>query len=122
LLSPTKRSFAPFAEGIAKRGGTFVNLVQRAMNNAGQGGEPPYVRARQEADAADKEYRVAVRKLDRQRLGLEERIEEALKTLQRWEADRLRAVKTGQLYFCDLIWYCAHSLFASPLAVPGHAR
>jgi len=35
-----------------------------------------------------------VRKLDRQRLGLEERVEETLKSLQKWELDRLRAVKT----------------------------
>jgi len=41
-----------------------------------------------------------VRKLDRQRLGLEEHIEDALKNLQRWEADRLQSVKTVllQLY------------------------
>lgn len=36
-----------------------------------------------------------MRKLDRQRLGLEERIEEMLKTLQKWELERLAAVKTG---------------------------
>ena len=41
-----------------------------------------------------------MRKLDRQRLGLEEHIEDALKNLQRWEADRLQSVKTVllQLY------------------------
>ena len=53
------------------------------------------IRARREAEQADQEYRVAIRKLDRQRLGLEERIEDVLKTLQKWELDRLRAVKTG---------------------------
>jgi hypothetical protein len=95
MLSPTKRSFATTAETFVKRGNNFVNLVQRAMNT-NQSGEPPYIRARVEADEADKEYRVAVRKLDRQRLGLEERIEETLKNLQRWETDRLRAVKTGK--------------------------
>ena len=35
-----------------------------------------------------------MRKLDGQRLGLEEYIEDALKNLQRWEAERLQAVKT----------------------------
>jgi hypothetical protein len=40
-----------------------------------------------------------VRKLDRQRLGLEEYIEDALKNLQRWEAERLQAVKTVLLQF-----------------------
>lgn len=58
--------------------------------------EAPYVRARREAEAADQEYKTAVRNLDRQRLGLEERIEDTLKKLQQWEIDRLRAVKTGE--------------------------
>lgn len=57
------------------------------------------MRARREAEEADRAYRIAVRKLDRQRLNLEEHIEEALKTLQRWETDRLRAVKTVLLQF-----------------------
>jgi hypothetical protein len=98
LASPTKRNFAQTADNLLKRSGTFANLVQRAMaSNNNQ--EPPYVKARHEADEADREYRIGVRKLDRQRLGLEERIEETLKTLQRWEADRLRAVKTVLLQF-----------------------
>jgi hypothetical protein len=64
-----------------------------AQNNGT--GEPPYLRLRNESDEADKAYRVGVRKLDRHRLGLEERIEETLKILQRWESERLAAVKTG---------------------------
>lgn len=61
-------------------------------------GEPAHVRARQDAEEADRSYRIAVRKLDRQRLGLEEKIEETLKMLQHWESERLRAVKTGAFY------------------------
>ncbi len=57
------------------------------------------MRARLDADAADREYRIAVRKLDRQRLGLEERIEDVLKKRQRWEAVRLQAVKPVLLQF-----------------------
>lgn len=95
VSSPTKRGFAPIADNLVKRSGTFVNLVSRAINANGNSQESPYQKARREAEEADKTYRVAVRKLDRQRLALEERIEEALKTLQRWEADRLGAVKTG---------------------------
>ena len=72
----------------------MVNVVTKALN-ANPQNEPAYIRLRQEADEADKVYRVSVRKLDRQRLGLEERIEEMLKTLQRWEMERLGAVKTG---------------------------
>lgn len=81
-------------EKLIKRTGNFVNLVSKALNNASNG-EPAYIKARHEAEDADKIYRVAVRKLDRQRLGLEERLEDTLKTLQRWETERLRAVKTG---------------------------
>ncbi|KAF5361761.1 hypothetical protein D9756_002513 [Leucocoprinus leucothites] len=83
---------------IVKRTGAFVNLVSKALAANGNG-EPAYVRARQEAEEANREYRVSVRKLDRQRLGLEERIEETLKLLQRWENERLRAVKTVLLQF-----------------------
>ncbi|EIN06168.1 hypothetical protein PUNSTDRAFT_145491 [Punctularia strigosozonata HHB-11173 SS5] len=100
LASPTKNTLAPIADSFVKRSGTFVNLVSRAMQaNTNGTQEPPYVRLRHDAEAADRQYRVAVRKLDRQRLGLEERIEETLKRLQRWETDRLRAVKTVLLQY-----------------------
>lgn len=82
-------------ENILKRTNNFVNLVSKALN-ANTNGEPGFIKVRHEAEAADKTYRVAVRKLDRQRLGLEEGLEDTLKTLQRWETERLRAVKTGQ--------------------------
>ena len=94
VLSPLEKNLSPLAENVAKRTAGFANLVTRALNN-NPTGEAPYVRARREAETADQEYRTAIRKLDRQRLGLEERIEDLLKTLQKWELDRLRAVKTG---------------------------
>lgn len=72
-----------------------MNVVTKALNTNAQT-EPTHIKLRVEAEEADKVYRVAVRKLDRQRLGLEERIEETLKTLQRGEMERLRAVKTGK--------------------------
>lgn len=67
--------------------------------------EPPHIRARHEAQDADNIYRGAVRRLDRQRLALEDRIEESLKLLQRWEIDRLRAIKDGVFYWfhCKLL-------------------
>ncbi|KAG9223920.1 hypothetical protein CCMSSC00406_0004464 [Pleurotus cornucopiae] len=83
---------------IMKRTGNFANLVSKALN-ANPNGEPAYVRARREAEEADKAYRIAVRRLDRQRLGLEDKIEENLKTLQRWESERLSAVKTVLLQY-----------------------
>jgi len=84
-------------DNLLKRTGTFVSLVSKALNNSSNS-EPAYLRARSDADEADRTYRVAVRRLDRQRLGLEERIEEILKLLQRWETERLRAVKTGKVF------------------------
>ena len=94
-MSPLEKNLSPLAENVAKRTAGFASLVTRALNN-NPTGEAPYVRARREAEAADQEYRVTIRKLDRQRLGLEERIEDMPKTLQKWELDRLRAVKTGR--------------------------
>jgi hypothetical protein len=94
--SPTK--LAPVAENLLKRSNTFLNVVSKALTT-NQHTEPLHVRARIEADAADREYRIAVRKLDRQRLGLEERIEDTLRILQRWETEHLQAVKTVLLQF-----------------------
>ncbi|KAG6821453.1 hypothetical protein H0H93_010177 [Arthromyces matolae] len=83
------------AEAVIKRtGGNFVSLVNKVLSNTNTG-EPAYMKARHNADLADNAYRIAVRNLDRQRLSLEESIEETLKLLQRWEMERLRAVKTG---------------------------
>ncbi|KAN0102514.1 hypothetical protein V8E52_011358 [Russula decolorans] len=97
-LSPT--TLSPVAGNFIKRSNGFLNVVSKALTaNSNASAEPPHVRARLEADDADREYRVGVRKLDRQRLGLEERIEDTLRLLQRWETERLRAVKTVLLQF-----------------------
>ncbi|KAF8661265.1 hypothetical protein AX16_001368 [Volvariella volvacea WC 439] len=81
------------------RPGVFAGLVSRAMSSVNSTTEPAHIRARQEAQEADKAYRVAVRKLDRQRLGVEDQVEETLKRLQKWEFDRLQALKTVLLQF-----------------------
>ncbi|KAJ6581367.1 hypothetical protein B0H19DRAFT_1060957 [Mycena capillaripes] len=72
-------------------------IFRKALSN--QNAQPAYIKARNEAEEADHVFRVATRKLDRQRLGLEERIEDTLKLLQRWEMERLRAVKTVLLQY-----------------------
>ncbi|PPQ96939.1 LOW QUALITY PROTEIN: hypothetical protein CVT26_005958, partial [Gymnopilus dilepis] len=82
-------------KNLLKTTGNFVSLVSKALNNSAASNEPPYIRGRQEADKADKAYCIAVRRLDRHRLALEERIKETLKLLQRWESKTLRAVKTA---------------------------
>ena len=96
-------------ENLLKRTGNFVSLVSKALNNSAYS-EPGYIRARSDADDADKAYRIGVRKLDRQRLGLEERIEETLKLLQHMESERLRAVKTGEY---DMVKMWKESSFLS---------
>jgi hypothetical protein len=87
-----------------KTSSSFVNIVSKALTSGPA--EPPFLRLRREAEAANKEYRNAVRLLDRQRLGLEERIEDLLKALQQWETDRLHRIKTGMFlrynYWFDL--------------------
>ncbi|KAG5649730.1 hypothetical protein H0H81_002332 [Sphagnurus paluster] len=98
-VSPSNSAKSLQPENLMKRTGNLVNLVSKVLNTAGGSGEPAYVRARNDADEADRAYRIAVRKLDRQRLGLEERLEEILKVLQRWETERLRAVKTVLLQY-----------------------
>ncbi|KAJ7890684.1 hypothetical protein B0H14DRAFT_3081767 [Mycena olivaceomarginata] len=100
LKSPEAAVASPIklqGDNLIKRTNTFVNLVSKALSN--REAEPAYIKARHEADEADHTFRVATRKLDRQRLGLEERIEETLKMLQRWEIERLRAVKTVLLQY-----------------------
>ncbi|KAJ7449578.1 hypothetical protein FB451DRAFT_1102501 [Mycena latifolia] len=94
LASPIK---TVQGDTLIKRTNTFVSLVSKALST--QNSTPAYIKARAEAEEADHAFRVATRKLDRQRLGLEERIEETLKMLQRWEIERLRAVKTVLLQY-----------------------
>ncbi|KAI0073278.1 hypothetical protein K474DRAFT_1666835 [Panus rudis PR-1116 ss-1] len=93
VTSPIQKNLTPIAENVAKKTSSFATLVTKALTT-NPNNEPPHIRARREADEADQQYRAAIRKLDRQRLGLEERIEDTLKALQKWELDRLRAVKT----------------------------
>ncbi|KAF8511843.1 hypothetical protein BU17DRAFT_96904 [Hysterangium stoloniferum] len=97
-LYEQQNALSPVAENLMKRTSNLVSIVQKAVT-AASNAEPLHIRARHDAEDADKVYRVAVRKLDRQRLGLEEKIEDTLKTLQRWETERLRAVKTALLQY-----------------------
>lgn len=83
----------PAADNLLKSSGAFANFVMKQIKTSGS--QPPHIRTRQEAQEADHAYRMAVRHTDRQRLTLEDRIEETLKLLQKWEVDRLRAVKDG---------------------------
>ncbi|KAG9123785.1 hypothetical protein FRC07_013964, partial [Ceratobasidium sp. 392] len=92
-LAPSPSLLSP-ASNLMKRSNTVVNFISRAVKNANTPAEPPHIRARNEADVAERAYRAGVRALDRQRLGVEEKVEEGLKLLNKWEIERLRAVKT----------------------------
>ncbi|KAJ9123068.1 hypothetical protein QFC22_001257 [Naganishia vaughanmartiniae] len=58
------------------------------------GGDAPHVKARREAKIADDEYRSGVNELEVMRLRVEEWIEKALKSWERWERERIGSVKT----------------------------
>jgi len=109
--------FSPVANNLLKRSNTVVSYLTKTLAPAPA--EHPYIKARIEADAADQVYKNAVRKLDQNRLVLEERIEETLKGLQRWETDRLRAVKTGNVGFNNDRISSLHSLSTVLLQYQG---
>ncbi|KAL7412368.1 hypothetical protein BDY24DRAFT_392691 [Mrakia frigida] len=90
--SPLSASASSAAGGLLKRSNTLTSYISSALTAAPQ--LPPHVKARKDAEAVESSYRLAVRKLDGTRTRMEEVIEEGLKTLQKWEGDRLRAVKT----------------------------
>ncbi|KAJ9093726.1 hypothetical protein QFC21_006322 [Naganishia friedmannii] len=61
---------------------------------AENGTDAPHVRARREAKLADDEYRSGVNELEVMRLRVEEWMEKALKSWERWERERIGSVKT----------------------------
>lgn len=62
-------------------------------------GEPRAVRLRREADAAERGYAEGVSSLDGTRLFLEQALMEHYALTQRWETDRLRAIKAVLLSY-----------------------
>jgi hypothetical protein len=58
--------------------------------------EPAHIRARREAKRADNEYREALDALEVIRLRVEEQVEMGLRIWDRWERERLGAIKTGE--------------------------
>ncbi|PWN48906.1 hypothetical protein IE53DRAFT_398827 [Violaceomyces palustris] len=89
-----------------KRAGTLGSYLSSAVGKMGDsaalkplkaavGGlaEPRHIRLRREADAAEKSYEESVRSLDRTRCAVEEILFEHYTFAQRWETDRVKAVK-----------------------------
>ena len=94
---------SPGATGL-KRSGTIGAYLSSAVERipapikAAVGGvvsnEPRHIRLRRDADNAERVYEEAVRNLDRTRCQVEEILYEHYGLTQRWEADRIRAVKS----------------------------
>ncbi|KAG8899596.1 hypothetical protein FRB99_006560 [Tulasnella sp. 403] len=99
-----------------KRSNTMMNYLVKAVQGTSTPAGPdelPHVKARKEANAADVDYRKAVRQLDAHRCTVEENIEEVLKALQRWETERLKSVKTVLLQYQGIIASLHGSLASS---------
>jgi hypothetical protein len=65
---------------------------------AENGTDAPHIKARRDAKIADDEYRSGVNELEMMRLRVEEWIEKALKSWERWERERIGSVKTGKWF------------------------
>jgi hypothetical protein len=76
----------------------------------GSSDEPAHVRHRRDAIKADESYKEGVRVAEEKRLEMEERIERGLRIWERWERERLGAVRNGM----SIATISAHS---SPQAV-----
>jgi hypothetical protein len=98
LFSPTAHS--PGVNLPLRRSNTFKSFLS-TLNSPTV--EPAHIKARAESQVANERYRKAVRVLDRQRIALEDKIETTLKLWNRWELERLRAVKTGGLKSYSLL-------------------
>jgi hypothetical protein len=73
----------------------FNMLKSYLPSSLGASDEPAHVRLRREAIKADEGYKEGVRVAEEKRLEMEERIERGLRIWERWERERLGAVRNG---------------------------
>ncbi|KAH8116279.1 hypothetical protein DFH11DRAFT_1828006 [Phellopilus nigrolimitatus] len=98
VTSPVMANLTPMADNLVKRSNTVRQHSVQSLSTIGT--PSPSISARVPTPTLrTRPTGQGVRKLDRQRLGLEERLEDTLKRLQKLELDRLRAVKTVLLQF-----------------------
>lgn len=92
----TAASVPSTASSLLARSGSILSATfgSHANGSSALPSVPLHVRARHEADHIEGVYRTAVRKLDRTRMRMEEVVQDGLGVLQRWEADRLAAIRT----------------------------
>lgn len=77
--------------------GTSFSLLKQYLPSAlGNSDEPAHVRLRKEAIKADEAYKEGVQSVEEKRLDMEERIERGLRMWERWERERLGAVRSGK--------------------------
>lgn len=111
------RTFEPTSETHyvlklnANEPSTASNMVSPAVTNnfsmlksylptsLGASDEPAHVRHRRDAIKADENYKEGVRVAEEKRLEMEERIERGLRIWERWERERLGAVRNGMYSF-----------------------
>jgi hypothetical protein len=75
---------------------SFSMLKQYLPAALGNSDEPAHVRLRRDAVKADEAYKEGVSVVEDKRLDMEERIERGLRVWERWERERLSAVRTGE--------------------------
>lgn len=75
----------------------FSMLKSYLPASMGSSDEPAHVRLRREAIKADEAYKEGVQVAEEKRLEMEERIERGLRIWERWERERLGAVRNGKL-------------------------
>ena len=73
----------------------FSMLKSYLPASLGSSDEPAHVRHRRDAIKADESYKEGVRVAEEKRLEMEERIERGLRIWERWERERLGAVRNG---------------------------
>lgn len=95
LLGGLKRSVTLSSALSSALSKASVNpTVQNLRAAVGGLSEPRHLRLRREAEQAEQAYKEAVRNLDKLRCRTEETLAEHFKLAERWEAERLRAIKS----------------------------
>jgi hypothetical protein len=90
----------PMSPAVANNFSMLKSYLPSAL---GSSDEPAHVRLRREAIKADESYKEGVRVAEEKRLEMEERIERGLRIWERWERERLGAVRNGKLSYISRI-------------------
>jgi hypothetical protein len=96
VLKPHANENAPSSSLVSPAvSNNFTMLKSYLPTGLGSSDEPAHVRLRREAIKADEGYKEGVRVAEEKRLEMEERVERGLRIWERWERERLGAVRNG---------------------------